>query len=209
KKAEELSERIYIRPYNGPQEPNEDEPIFVDSDLVRWTLRPVSIPGSGDSVTRNYVEVTCLDDSAIKKRIGVENEFTYIEFVDAWGKSAKMQFVGLVNQEYLDLKDVESHSLLGGKSLHNPLETIVNSDEVTISSKQLPFRSTILFSAFSVDTDSGTYGIQSGIFRGKAFAACKPGNKKIESVVVSSIENHPEFSLDVLAIKSQIKNLEI
>lgn len=207
--AEELDKRFEMHPYNAPPEPMDNEAVFVDPDGTRWILRPSALASYKDHEPLNAVEIICMDDSAIKRKIGMADKFTFSDFVSTWGSEAKNQLIGLVHQQYDELPDRRETRRRRVTSLGiNPLDIIADESKVTFGSKKLPQSFPIVFAAPDIKYEGEMHTVNTGIIRGYVFAGTEPRNPILESAIIKAIENHPEHAFLLRMVRANLSKLD-
>lgn len=207
--ASVLDSRTEIRPINLPHDPTDSEAVFIDETGLRWILKSIRLPNFGNSGKLHYgVEVICLDDSAIRKTIGMSTEFTLIDFIQTWGLEAKKELIGIVDQEYKNLNEVLRRRKPSSMS-NNPLDVIANEADAIFGNKKLQISMPVFFAASSIPYKKEEYSVSAGIMHGRVFARTKPRNRTIEIAIIEAIENHPEnayVSDEIIAILNRNEN---
>lgn len=104
-RSEEMEHSLPMRPYNAP-DPKEFRQAdrLTDNEGLKWAFRRIETVRVTDTGPETWpaVELICLDDSALRKEVILDDETTFGDMLTAWGQEGIQALVDAVKELYLE-----------------------------------------------------------------------------------------------------------
>jgi len=203
--AKTLDTRMEMSPRNGPEEPEDGDIVHTDYSGTRWMAREGNMRRMTNIEETEYLKVpsvliSCMDDSSVRGRIPMADEFTFNSFYEKYGDMATQTLIDIVNGEYLALDKAEPSIEQGRNtvsrrkrtSIKDPLETIIAGMDVTYGKQVIKHQTTTVIALKPIMVNKNKYAVDAGIYKGRVYAGTTPKNEAIEAAIIRTIENNPE-----------------
>lgn len=219
--AEVVNERSSYSIASPPEVENGTGIQYTDENGIRWLLRESRVTRilSEKFTERSEipaVSVYCIDDSAIKGRVPMADDFTFFEFCKKYGEVAYNEIIDIVEMEYFKLEDAEPQKTPRRPSSRNlksqlkldPIGAIMSAKKVRYGNLKTHIATPTIYAIRSIRYKGNVHSVEAGIYAGKVYAATCARNETLELAIISAIENNPEHVFILDEFRRELKELE-